>query len=196
MNKSTIITLLLALVWVAGQAQIHYRIEGNIGMPDFTGKVEICDVMKAVVVDSMDVVNGFVVPKEDNLPEMAFCVFTAAPKFALAEEDYTSWITLQASDGTANYSFDTAGNWSSEAPPEEGKYYYVPASTVMKASGKSKTFKGDKLAVAGTAQISNSGGSSDPYNASDYAHVDDFYYDHYDDFFNYQDAEDYYDEHN
>lgn len=37
--------------------------------------------------------------------------------------------------------------------------------------------------------------SSDPYNASDYSHVDDFYYDHRDDFFNYQDAEDYYDEH-
>ena len=34
MNKKTIITILLALVAVAGQAQIHYRLEGNIGMPE------------------------------------------------------------------------------------------------------------------------------------------------------------------
>lgn len=47
-----------------------------------------------------------------------------------------------------------------------------------------------------TKSHSSSGRSTDPYNASDYAHVDDFYYDHYDDFFNYQDAEDYYDAHN
>ena len=31
MNKSTIITLLFALVAMAGQAQIHYRLEGTIG---------------------------------------------------------------------------------------------------------------------------------------------------------------------
>lgn len=35
----------------------------------------------------------------------------------------------------------------------------------------------------------------DPYNASDYSHPEDFYYDHYDDFFDYEDAEDYYNEH-
>ncbi len=35
----------------------------------------------------------------------------------------------------------------------------------------------------------------DPYNATDYAHPEDFYYDHYDDFFDYEDAEDYYNEH-
>ena len=31
MNKKTIITILLALVATAGQGQIHYRLEGNIG---------------------------------------------------------------------------------------------------------------------------------------------------------------------
>jgi len=35
----------------------------------------------------------------------------------------------------------------------------------------------------------------DPYNAADYSHPEDFYYDHYDDFFDYEDAEDYYNEH-
>lgn len=36
----------------------------------------------------------------------------------------------------------------------------------------------------------------DPYNAKDYSNEEDFYYDHYDDFFDYYDAEDYYNEHN
>ena len=36
--------------------------------------------------------------------------------------------------------------------------------------------------------------SSDPYGASDYAHPDDFYYDYYDDFWDYEDAEDYWEE--
>mgnify|MGYP007069938989 CR=1 FL=1 len=49
--------------------------------------------------------------------------------------------------------------------------------------------------IAAILSGSDWGQSSDPYNASDYAHVDDFYYDHRDDFFNYQDAEDYYDAH-
>lgn len=37
--------------------------------------------------------------------------------------------------------------------------------------------------------------SSDPYNVDDYSHADDFYYDHWDDFVDYADAEDYYDSH-
>ena len=36
----------------------------------------------------------------------------------------------------------------------------------------------------------------DPYNAKDYSNEEDFYYDHYDDFFDYEEAEDYYNEHN
>ena len=35
----------------------------------------------------------------------------------------------------------------------------------------------------------------DPYDASSYANEEDFYYDHYDDFFDYEDAADYYREH-
>lgn len=36
---------------------------------------------------------------------------------------------------------------------------------------------------------------SDPYHASDYSHPDDFYYDYYDDFWDYEDAEDYWERH-
>ena len=43
---------------------------------------------------------------------------------------------------------------------------------------------------------SKSNSDDDPYNASDYSHPDDFYYDHYDDFWDYEEAEEYYEEHN
>ena len=36
----------------------------------------------------------------------------------------------------------------------------------------------------------------DPLNAKDYVDADDFYYDHYDDFFDYEDAEDYWEDNN
>ncbi len=115
MNKGTIFTILLALVSVASQAQIHYRIEGNIGMPDFTGKVEICDVMKAVVVDSIDVVNGIVVPKEDNLPEMAFCVFKEiVPDAAGKEKKDTSgppYLFLFIDQGTTHLNGTDEKGW-------------------------------------------------------------------------------------
>lgn len=38
--------------------------------------------------------------------------------------------------------------------------------------------------------------SADPFDAGDYSHPDDFYYDHYDDFFDYEDAEDYWEDYN
>ena len=42
---------------------------------------------------------------------------------------------------------------------------------------------------------SSSTKKSDPFHASDYAHPDDFYYDYYDDFWDYEDAEDYWEAH-
>ena len=74
MNKKSIITLLVALVSITGQGQVHFRIEGNIGMPDFTGVMEIKDVLKQQSVDTIKVVNGIITPKEGTLPEMAMCL--------------------------------------------------------------------------------------------------------------------------
>ena len=48
-----------------------------------------------------------------------------------------------------------------------------------------------KFAVTGHS----SKNSYDPYNAKDYGYVEDFYDDHYDDFFDLDDAEDYYMDH-
>lgn len=60
MNKQAIITILFSLVAMTGQGQVHFRIEGNIGMPDFTGVMEIKDVLKQQSVDTIKVVNGII----------------------------------------------------------------------------------------------------------------------------------------
>ena len=80
MNKKFIIAALLAIVAMAGKAQIHYRIEGHIGKPDFTGMMELFDVVKLQRVDTIEVVNGIITPKEGVLPEMALCVLEDTTK--------------------------------------------------------------------------------------------------------------------
>ena len=72
MNR-TIITILLALVCLAGQAQIHYRIEGNIGHPEFTGIMYMQDILNPQSIGTIEVVNGIITPKEGDLPEMTLC---------------------------------------------------------------------------------------------------------------------------
>lgn len=80
MNKKLIITAQLVLAAMAGQGQIHYRIEGNIGMPEFTGVMEVKDVLKQQPVDTIKVVNGVITPKEGDLPEMALCILSDITK--------------------------------------------------------------------------------------------------------------------
>ena len=80
MNKQAIITILFSLVAMTGQGQVHFRIEGNIGMPDFTGVMEIKDVLKQQSVDTIKVVNGIITPKEGDLPEMAMCLLADTTK--------------------------------------------------------------------------------------------------------------------
>lgn len=71
--KKILIIPLLALCTQAGQAQIHYRLEGNIGHPEFTGIMYMVDILKAQYIDTIEVVNGNITPKEGDLPEMTLC---------------------------------------------------------------------------------------------------------------------------
>ena len=67
--------------------------------------------------------------------------------------------------------------WVSEANSQVVKVSITdPTASAKKSSTKKKS-------------------SSDPYHAKDYAHPDDFYYDYYDDFWDYEDAEDYWEAH-
>lgn len=49
--------------------------------------------------------------------------------------------------------------------------------------------------ITARAPYTGTTGYEDPYNVNDYIHPEDFYYDHYDDFFDFYDAENYFDEH-
>lgn len=71
--KKLFIIALLALIAVAGQAQIHYRLEGNIGHPEFTGIMSVVDLFKAQEIGKIEVVNGIITPIEGDLPEMTLC---------------------------------------------------------------------------------------------------------------------------
>ena len=80
MNKQTIITALLALVWMTGQAKGHFRIEGQIGKPDYTGKVHIIDLLTNDTVSTTQVENGMIKPIEGKLTEIRMCKIEAADK--------------------------------------------------------------------------------------------------------------------
>ena len=75
-----------ALVTLTGQGQIHYRIEGNIGMPNFTGVMELKDVFMQQSVDTIKVVNGIITPKEGDLLEMAMCLLADTTKTTVQRE--------------------------------------------------------------------------------------------------------------
>ena len=77
MNKKTIITVLLTLVAMAGQGQVHYRLEGNIGNPEVTDTLtlfedrgkEVDGYIATEIIDTLYIVNGKIIPIEGELPE-------------------------------------------------------------------------------------------------------------------------------
>ena len=73
MNKKTIITILLVLVTMAGQGQVHYRLEGSIGNSDISDRMEVRDNFNNVLIDSIHVVNGKIEPIEGTIPDYAIC---------------------------------------------------------------------------------------------------------------------------
>ena len=77
MNKKTIITALLLLVAMTGQAQVHYRLEGNIGRPDVTDTLRVIEnrgyekdgnILNKTI-DTLYIVNGNIIPMEGTLSE-------------------------------------------------------------------------------------------------------------------------------
>ena len=77
MKKKTVITILLALIAMAGNAQIHYRLEGNIGRPNLTDTLCIIENrgfekdgnILNMTIDTLYIINGNIVPIEGILPE-------------------------------------------------------------------------------------------------------------------------------
>ena len=84
---------------------------------------------------------------------------------------YKSYSGGSSKSGGSAYSYQSKSDSSSFQPTTK-------RSTYKAYSSKSKSSK-----------------TEDEYSAKDYVDADDFYYDHYDDFYDYEDAEDYYNEH-
>ena len=65
-----------------------------------------------------------------------------------------------------------------------------PSRSKPASSNTSKSLSSSKYKSSSSAKK-----SSDPYDAKSYAHPDDFYYDNRDDFWDYEDVEEYWDQH-
>ena len=99
--------------------------------------------------------------------------------------------------GTDNLTVkDAAGNgirtikYRYDAPPK------IYAIWVSESTNKVvKVTVTDPTVSSNRKSSTNNKPSSDPYHAKDYAHPDDFYYDYRDDFWDYEDAEDYWERH-
>ena len=82
--KKQITTILLTLIAVAGQAQIHYRLEGTIGDSTLNTKLLLCQQMAATKmanapIDTLEVVDGKLIPTEGKLDEAgSFCLQSIA----------------------------------------------------------------------------------------------------------------------
>ena len=72
--KKYIFTIVSCLLSSVCFAQLHFRLEGNIGIPEFTGTLEIVDIVGETTIDSVKVVNGELVPIEGEIPEMVQCI--------------------------------------------------------------------------------------------------------------------------
>ena len=102
MNKKTIITALLALIALAGQAQVNYHIDGYTGHPDFTATLYLYDYSS--IVDSVQVVKGIITEHSSQLPQ--------AKKCSLASRDNIISIKpLFIEDGFIHVEGPSVGKW-------------------------------------------------------------------------------------
>ena len=96
-------------------------------------------------------------------------------------------------NSTSSYSYSRSyksySGSSSTSNSSVYSYQNKTTSSAVQPATKKSTYKS-------YSSKSKSSKSEDEYSAKDYVDADDFYYDHYDDFYDYEDAEDYYNEHN
>ncbi len=100
-------------------------------------------------------------------------------------------ISIFGSCGNSNKSYSSSHSSYNSSRSSYSSTYRSGSSS---SSSKSNT---SKPAIGYNSGYSKSkSSSSDPYDAKSYTHPEDLYYDYPDDFCDYEDAEDYYNEHN
>ena len=100
MNKKTIITILLTLVAMAGQAQTFtWRIEGTVENATPTDTLTVIDAEKQRVITTLQVKNGIIVPASGTLDEPAVCY--------ISKQGRRGWIRMfLLESGTVNLTVD------------------------------------------------------------------------------------------
>ena len=94
---------------------------------------------------------------------------------------------------SSNHSYGTSYSTRSKSSnSSSSKSYSSPLSNSKPTSSDASK----SLSLSKDKSSSSTKKSSDLYDAKSYAHPDDFYYDNRDDFWDYEDAEEYYNEHN
>lgn len=139
MNKKTIITVLLALVAMAGHGQIHYRIEGNIGMPEFTGALKIYDIVSLNTIDTVEIVKGEIIPVEGDIPEMVWCTMNEIESNDSISSQGVSLGWLFLADGTTRVEGikDTWLQFSGTPICEDIKGFIQERDSVVQEEGQS-----------------------------------------------------------
>ena len=102
--------------------------------------------------------------------------------------------TARSSSGSGSDSYrSTSASTGNTGSGAKARFPDSYSSSAENNAGVTTTRNSDQ--TRGTTAKARSETKKDEYNAADYVDPDDFYYDHYDDFFDYEDAEDYYYEH-
>lgn len=112
------------------------------------------------------------------------------------EEEYSEFVSRYRSTSQSSESDYTTAKRSTGA---KGSSFYPRPSRNSSSGSEGKTSKKTttkKYTTKRTTTKKTTTKKYDPYDAADYYDPEDFYYDHYDDFFDYEEAEDYFYEHN
>lgn len=76
--KQAIITIMLALAAIAGRAQdAIFRLEGDIGKPEYSGIVHIIDLLTSDTIAAVQVEDGVIQPVEGNFDAIRMCRIVA-----------------------------------------------------------------------------------------------------------------------
>lgn len=112
------------------------------------------------------------------------------------EEANSEFVSQYRSTSHSNENEYTTAKRSTGA--KGSSFYPRPSRSSSSGSGVKTTKKvtTKKYTTKRTTTKKTTTKKYDPYDAADYYDPEDFYYDHYDDFFDYEEAEDYFYEHN
>ncbi|MBQ8966105.1 hypothetical protein [Ruminococcus sp.] len=118
----------------------------------------------------------------------------------MKKEDREFWLfSLKIILALTGFALVLAGEKSGERDSRRESYSDLTESSCAAVTTVSAPRKEKATAAVTIKQYSRAADdtddSTDPYDADSFYHPDDFYYDHYDDFYDYEDAEDYWYEH-